>query len=130
MEGGSEAVRLRIRDAIAGARRSPELQRFIEEVVAQRARAIGREPVDGDDGEAVRLAAHVLRLIEQGAAGEAGISRAAAELASDHALLAAFFQNLDLLPPGRDPHVDAIALMVGEAIQRLSETLDAGPGAP
>ena len=44
-------------------------------------------------------------------------------LAADPALLAAFFQNLDLLPADGGSPLDGLVLLTGAALQRLTDTL-------
>ena len=102
---------------------------FIEAVVVQRAQLTGEVSTGDPDAAHELVASQVLRLIGSAIGSDAGVARAASELAEDTALLAAFFQNLDLLPPGPDPSADGIALMVGAAVQRLAEMTDPGPDA-
>ena len=127
MPGLPEPVRQRIAAAAAGWPGASDASTFIEAVVVQRAQPLGEMATGDPDDTHELVASHVLRLVGYAVGGEAGVARAAGELAEDAALLAAFFQNLDLLPPAPDPRADGIALMVGAAIQRLADMLDPGP---
>ena len=98
---------------------------FVEAVVIQRAWQLGDSESSRahDQSEEARVAEQVIRMIDESAGGDAAIAGVAAELAGDLALLAAFFQNLDLLPADRGMHVDAIAVLTAAAVQRLADTL-------
>ena len=101
---------------------------FVEAVIIQRALPLGDAPSGAEPGptDEERVADQVLRLLDGSTRGDAARAGAAAELAADVALLAAFFQNIDLLPTDGGPHVDAVALLTGDALQRLAETLPQG----
>ncbi len=70
-----------------------------------------------------QVADQVIRLVVASLAGEGSTVRAGEELAADPALLAAFFQNLDLLPADGGSQVDGIALVTSTALQWLADTL-------
>ena len=126
MQRLGDDVRMRIGRALPAWARRDAVRAFIEVVVWQRTHALTeRSPGDASATEEA-IATRVLSLVEASVGGEVAVSRAAAELADDPALLAAFFQNLDLLPGERDPQVDQLALMVGAAVQRLAERLEDG----
>jgi hypothetical protein len=74
-------------------------------------------------------ATRVLGLVEAASGGAIAFEGGVDALAKDAVMLSAFFQNLDLLPAEHEPHVDAIALMVGDAVHRLAQTFDSGPDA-
>ena len=122
----TEATLARIGQSFAGWPRAVEVRHFVTEVMRQRARAVHSLAEDTDAAEEAALT-WVLRLVEDGVGGAARQERAVAELAADVATLSAFFQHLDLLPPERDAHVDAIAMMVAAAVHRLSENHDRPP---
>jgi hypothetical protein len=106
---------------------------FAEAVVTQRAYALAEpapertvegSPVDVSAARApvddLRIADQVIRLMG-GATDALDVAGGARELADDPALLAAFFQNLDLLPVDGGTSMDRIALLVAAALQRLAE---------
>ena len=129
MEQLLESGRLRIRAALAGRPMAAETQAFVEAVVWQwsnGAGAVSDAQVAAAQESAVT---RVLGLVEAAVGGAIAFESGVDALANDAVLLSAFFQNLDLLPAEHDPHVDAIALMVGDAVHRLSQTFDSGPDA-
>ena len=94
---------------------------FMEAVILQRAYPLGGlAAVDGTSEDDV--ADRVACLVMWSDMEEEARSHAAEALARDPALLAAFFQNLDLLPTNGPPPVDQIALLVAGALQRLADT--------
>lgn len=118
-----ERLRAKLEETALGAAGSA----FAEAVVMQRAHPLGEHPSEENASAAAlrteaTVASQVLALIALGGEGEAEVERAAHELANDPALLAAFFQNLDLLPPDGSPAVNGIALMIVGALQRLADT--------
>ena len=106
-----------------------ETEAFIEAIVWQWSKGI-REPSVAEAAILEETAvARVLGLVEAAVGGAIAFEGGVDALAKDPVLLSAFFQNLDLLPAEHDPHVDAIALMVGDAVHRLSQSFDPGPDA-
>ena len=107
----------RLRDALPPGRGSCTLP-FAEEVVRQVAHPLGAEPSPDPEGEEARTAARVLALL--GAAFEGtSDARAAAvrRLGKDGTMLAAFFQNLDLLEDCARGHAGAVAALVAAALE-------------
>lgn len=102
------------RAALEGEGRAEALP-FLEAVAGQVAHRHG-EP-EGDPREA-ELAAGV-RALELLLAPEE--EDAAGRLVSEPPMLAAFFQNVDLLYEHRDPHADAVAGLVMRALERAEE---------
>ncbi len=100
---------------------------FVETIVWQWAGGLGDAPAADTAAAEDAVAARVLGLVEGASGGAVAFEGAVEALARDPVLLSAFFQNLDLLPAEHDPQVDAIAMMVGEAVYRLSQTFDGGP---
>jgi len=124
----SDTIRAELGAALAAIGVRPDALTFIEAVVGQRACPVGdstaqRLSVEDRQIAERRIAEQVIGLVEAGRAGESRMVHAAEELAADPALLAAFFQNLNLLPADGGSHVDAIALLTSAALQRLAETL-------
>jgi len=137
MHSIDEAIRRRLRSELEAGSAGIETLAFAEAVVAQRAYALGAPPaerrVDGSVGPvAAKASASELRIVDQvigllaGAMGASSIPRSARELADDPTLLAAFFQNLDLLPVEGGPSMDRIPLLVAAALQELAE-IDPAP---
>ena len=125
----SESGRQRIRAALAGRPGAVDTEAFIEAVAWQWSNGVGdRTAADAAVLEETAVT-RVLGLVEASGGGAIAFEGGVDTLANDPVLLSAFFQNLDLLPAEHDPHIDAIALMVGAAVHRLSETLDPGPDA-
>ena len=126
----SNAAKARLLSALEAGPLGPAALAFTEAVVAQRSYALV-EPTPADAsalaasaGEAVaaelRIADQVIELIG-GATGQPDVAHGARVLANDPALLAAFFQNLDLLPVDRGASTDRVALLVAAALQALTE---------
>ena len=131
MRSLSSAVRERLRSALETRPAGLDALPFAEAVIVQRAWPLGENtaspvPDPEPDGTEASVAGQVIRMVDASMGGDAAIASAATELANDLALLAAFFQNLDLLPVDRGPAVDAIALLTAAAVQRLAETLSEG----
>ena len=129
MDRLSESARQRIREALADWPMSRETQGFIEAIVWQWSNATGELPASEATAAEESVATRVLGLIQAAVGGAIAYEGAVDALANDPVLLSAFFQNLDLLPAEHDPQVDAIALLVGDAVHRLSKTFDPGPDA-
>jgi hypothetical protein len=87
---------------------------FAGAVVAQAASAA---PGPGDAAWEAAVAEQLLGVVR--AAGGAGAEAAAADLARDPVLLAALFQNVDLLPPAGDATADAVSALVLHALHHL-----------
>lgn len=85
---------------------------FAEAVVAQVAHPPGAGPATDDGAREREVAGALLAAL---AADDA------VRLAGDAPLLAACYQNLDLLPPA-DAAADAVALLVGRALDHLAAT--------
>ena len=126
MERLGDDVRARIGRALPAWSRRDEARAFIEVVVWQRAHALTESSPGDSSATEGELATRVLSLVEASVGGALAGQRAAAELAADPALLAAFFQNLDLLPAEPDPQVDMLVSMVGEAVRQLAERREDG----
>ena len=125
----ADATLARIGRSLAGWRRGDEVRTYVATIVWQWSNTAGEVPADEVTTIEKDAATEVLQLIEDAAGGGTAFQRAVEALANRPVLLSAFFQNLDLLPAESDPQVDAIAMMVGDAVHRLSQTLDAGPDA-
>lgn len=91
---------------------------FIAAVAVQLARATESAPPDEERSVAERAVA-VLRLAHRSPRAEAGPERAGELLGGDVALLAAFFQNVDLLYEHGYTHADAVSLAVMHAVSLL-----------
>jgi hypothetical protein len=138
MRALSDAARAKLLEALDGGPPGTAALAFAEAVVAQRAYALGGPPADRTVDEsgvgpvAANPSASELRVVDQvigliaGAMGASSIPRSARELADDPALLAAFFQNLDLLPVEGGASMDRIPLLVAAALQQLAE-IDPAP---
>lgn len=93
---------------------------FVEAVVVQLVYPLGG-PAPASPEEAERAVGdRVVAMLGASTADPHFTARAAADLAADAALLAAFFQNVDLLHSHRCPHADAVSLLVMAALERLS----------
>ena len=125
----ADATLARIGESLAGWPRGDEVRTYVATVVWQWSNTAGDVPADEAATVEHDAATQVLQLIEDAAQGGPAFRRAVEALANRPVLLSAFFQNLDLLPAESDPQVDAIAMMVGDAVHRLSQTLDSGPDA-
>lgn len=127
MRALSASVRERLRATLEETTLGAAGLEFAEAVVMQRAHPLGGDSNEENPSAAAlrveaTVANQVLALIAHSGEGTAEVERAAHELADDPALLAAFFQNLDLLPPDGSPAVNGIALMIVGALQRLADT--------
>lgn len=92
---------------------------FIAAVAAQLGRAVDSPaPADEERRVAERVVA-VLRLARRSPSAEAGPEHAGELLVRDVVLLAAFFQNVDLLYEHGDPRADAVSLAVMHALSLL-----------
>lgn len=124
----SEAVRIDLRAALHATAMSSLALPFVEAVVLQRAYPLGDSMASGAsaserDVAERRVADQVIRLVVASLAEERSTARAGEELAADPALLAAFFQNLDLLPADGGSPLDGLVRLAGAALQRLTDTL-------
>ncbi len=98
---------------------------FAEAVVHQVAHPLGARVAAGapEQRAARERAVAAVLLATIGAAAsrdERLLEQAADQLAADAALLAACYQNLDLLPAFGHAASDAVALLVGRAVERLA----------
>jgi hypothetical protein len=97
---------------------SPELEPFLDAVAAHVAFGLGADPSDGGTGERLtnaRLAAlGILRACGavDGPGDARGLDDAARTLLGNPPLLAAFFQNLDLLYQHDAPGAPAVSLLL------------------
>lgn len=115
----TDALRPETRDRLGarlGALGAGRALPFAEAVVAQVAHPLGAAPAD-DAGAGERAVTDALLH----AIADDDATAAAARLAADAPLLAACYQNLDLLPAS-DAAGDAIALLVGRALDHLAST--------
>jgi hypothetical protein len=80
------------------------------------AEQVGRSTGTGREGERA-AAERTLELL----LGSPGDASGAAALAGRPALLAAFFQNVDLLHLAADPRADAVSALVMAALERLGD---------
>jgi hypothetical protein len=119
MRALSAAARTHVRVA-AGTRHLGELVEFVETVVLLVAHPLGDPEVPASAPE-LATADRVIALVERALAGDTQGAEAAGDLAADPEMLAAFFQNLDLLPRGGHRAADAVALLVMLALSRLEE---------
>ncbi|HET6231990.1 MAG TPA: hypothetical protein VFE05_18095 [Longimicrobiaceae bacterium] len=93
---------------------------FVDAVVAQVARPLGVRDVPASAEARVR--AVVANLIAR-ASDPTPAARVPAELlVADLVLLAAFFQNVDLLYDGGYAHADAVSMLVMHALELLDRT--------
>ena len=107
----------RLRDALPRGRGSCTLP-FAEEVVRQVAHPLGAEPSPDPEGDEARTAGQVLELLGGAFEGTPQARAAAARrLGLDGTMLAAFFQNLDLLEDCTRGHAGAVAALVAEALE-------------
>jgi hypothetical protein len=93
---------------------------FAEAVVEQVAHPLGTAPSADPAGAERAVGGRVVGLLEGSVAGASAAAEAAAGLSNDPAMLAAFFQNLDLLDRRTDARTDAVALLVLSAMERLA----------
>lgn len=92
---------------------------FAEAVIAQVAHPLGAPPAARPGARERLVARRVVRLLAASVRPDPAPARAAARLAGDPTLLAAAFQNVDLLYAHRCPRADAVSLLVMGAIERL-----------
>jgi hypothetical protein len=92
---------------------------FAEAVVAQVAHPLGAPPASRPGARERLVARRVARLLAASVRPDPAPARAAARLAADAPLLAAAFQNVDLLYAHRCARADAVSLLVMGAIERL-----------
>lgn len=92
---------------------------FARAVVTQLARAPGAAAAPAEERRVAEEVAAVLRLARPESRGDAGPERAGERLAADATLLAAFFQNVDLLYDHGYRHADAVSLAVMHAVSLL-----------
>lgn len=91
---------------------------FAEEVVRQVAHPLGADPSPDPAGSEAAVARRVLGLVEAAFGDEREARDAAARrLAGDAPLLAAFFQNLDLLEECASGHAGSVAALVAAALE-------------
>jgi hypothetical protein len=117
----SAATHAHIREIAATEALGETLVAFVEAVVLQVAHPLGGMGEHQRTPE-VAVANQVIGLLGRSLGGEGVVADAADELAAEPAMLAAFFQNLDLLPAGGHRAADAVALLVVLALSRLEET--------
>ena len=117
MRALSAAARTHVRVA-AGTRHLGELVEFVEAVVLLVAHPLG-DPETPATAPELAAADRVIALVQRAAADESEAVDAAGELAAEPEMLAAFFQNLDLLPGGGHRAADAVTLLVLLALGRL-----------
>jgi hypothetical protein len=122
MRGLTAATRHLIRDALDATPFGARSLEFVEAVVVQVAHPLGSASRDGAAGHESMVTDRVLRLLRSAVGDDASVTAAANDLATEPPLLAAFFQNLDLLPPAGFPPADAVGLLVMLALSRLEET--------
>ena len=116
-----DATRRLVREALDATPLGDAGLAFVEAVIVQRAYPLG-EQMTPDSVTEEQVAEKVACLVTWSDMEDEAKSHAAKALASDPALLAAFFQNLDLLPTNGPPPVGQIALLVAGALQWLADT--------
>jgi hypothetical protein len=114
MRALSAAARAHVREVLSR-RLGGELIEFVDAVVLLVAHPLGGAGAR-DDAAELTTADRVIALIEQSLAGETAADDAANDLAAEPEMLAAFFQNLDLLPSGGHRAADAVALLIMVAL--------------
>ena len=117
MRALSAAARTHVR-VVAGTRHLGELVEFIEAVVLLVAHPLG-DPETPATAAELATADRVIALVQRAVAGESEAVDAAGELAAEPEMLAAFFQNLDVLPGGGHRAAEDIALLVMLALGRI-----------
>jgi hypothetical protein len=117
----SPACRRWLRERLARSDASAALP-FLEAVVVQAAFPLGLDLPAGERVEREREVARLALELLLGAEAEA----AAARLRGDPALLAAFFQNIDLLYRHRFAGADAMSLLVMRALEEPRAGADGG----
>ncbi len=120
MRALSAATHAHIREIAATEALGEKLVAFVEAVVLMVAHPLGAVNADWIASE-LATAERVVGLLQRSLAGEDVVAAAADELAAEPAMLAAFFQNLDLLPTGGHRAADAVALLVMLGLSRLEE---------
>lgn len=88
-------------------------------MVAQLARPGGTAATPTEEERVVERVLAVLRLARRASPTDPGPERAGESLAHDTVLLAAFFQNVDLLYDHGYRHADAVSLAVMHAVSLL-----------
>jgi hypothetical protein len=111
-----EAARGELRAALESSPVGVEALAFVEAVVEHAVHRLGRERSGVLAGATASMARRVVSFLEAATEGEPSRARAAEELAGEPAILAAFYQNLDLLPAAGFAPADAIALLVLTAL--------------
>lgn len=95
---------------------------FAEEVVLELAYPLGAEASREPGADEARAARRVLEALGAAFDGTPGaIVQGAHRLAGDAALMAAFFQNLDLLVECERGHARAVAVLVAAALEAPSD---------
>lgn len=107
-----EAARGELRAALESGPVGVEALAFVEAVVEQAVHRLGPERSPVLAGATASMGKRVVSFLEAAAEGEPSRTRAAEELAGEPVILAAFYQNLDLLPAASSAPADAIALLV------------------
>ncbi|MDB4949236.1 MAG: hypothetical protein JWM27_1885 [Gemmatimonadetes bacterium] len=93
---------------------------FVREIVREVAFPLGTSAGTADPAERSALVERTVRALVRDAAGDADAREdAARRLASQPPLLAAFFQNADLLYDERHPSADAVSAAVMRAVELL-----------
>ena len=121
-----EAARRELRAALESGSVGLETLAFVEAVVEQAVHRLGPERSGVLAGATASMGKRVVSFLEAAAEGESSRARAAEELAGEPAILAAFYQNLDLLPAADFAPGDAIALLVLTTLA-LMEAMPAEP---
>jgi hypothetical protein len=108
--------------------------RFLEAVVVQAAFPLGLDVAPAEQAERERTVARLALELVAGAGrkeeGDGAEHTAAARLRREPALLAAFFQNVDLLYEHGFAGADAVSLLVMRALEEPMAERDAGLGGP
>lgn len=110
MRALSAAARAHVREALTR-RIGDDLFEFVEAVVLLVAHPLGSAGGRTTVAE-VATADRVIALLERSLDSDQVVADAAGDLAAEPEMLAAFFQNLDLLPGGGHRAADAIATLV------------------
>ena len=119
MRSNDEAIRRRLLSALEAGSAGIEVLAFAEAVVEQVGHPLGTERVASVQSD---ILARVVSILEAAVGGEASRNRAAEDLAREPALLAGFYQNLDLLPARSSAATDAVALLVLTSLACLEAT--------
>ena len=115
------SIRVGMRQAAGESALGPEILEFLEAVVLMVAYPIGAPARTGEPGHEQAAVKRVTELLEASLGDDRAVAEAADALATDMPVLAAFFQNLDLLPSSGYSPADAIATLVVMALSRLEE---------